>query len=233
MNTKQRTTNTLFMLMSLDGKISTGDTDELDFDKDLPNIQGVKEGLQQYYDIEGTTDIFSFNTGRVMEKIGINERKTKPEKISVTFIIIDNKPHLTSEGIRYLTNWTRKLILVTTNSSHPAVKMKQIENLEVLHYSYKIDFENLFLKLKNDFGAKRVTIQSGGEMNSELIRSNLIDNISLVIAPAIIGGRNTSTLVDGESLHKKSELEMIKPLELVSIKKLKNSYIHLRYKVIR
>lgn len=42
---------TLFILMSVDGKISTGETDELDFAKDLSNIIGVKEGLQKYYDI--------------------------------------------------------------------------------------------------------------------------------------------------------------------------------------
>jgi 2,5-diamino-6-(ribosylamino)-4(3H)-pyrimidinone 5'-phosphate reductase len=40
---------TLYMLMSLDGKISTGATDKLDFDKDLPKIKGVNGGLKQYY----------------------------------------------------------------------------------------------------------------------------------------------------------------------------------------
>lgn len=43
-----RPVTTLFMLMSVDGKISTGKTDALDFDIDLPLIEGVKEGLQQY-----------------------------------------------------------------------------------------------------------------------------------------------------------------------------------------
>ena len=43
-----RPITTLFMLMSVDGKISSGATDDLDFDKDFPQIQGVKEGLQQY-----------------------------------------------------------------------------------------------------------------------------------------------------------------------------------------
>ncbi|WP_020072972.1 hypothetical protein [Faecalispora sporosphaeroides] len=36
---------TLFMLMSVDGKISTGTSDELDVDKDFPKITGVAEGL--------------------------------------------------------------------------------------------------------------------------------------------------------------------------------------------
>ena len=39
-----RAVTTLFMLMSVDGKISTGSSDEMDVDKDFPNITGVKEG---------------------------------------------------------------------------------------------------------------------------------------------------------------------------------------------
>ena len=70
-----RPITTLFMLMSVDGKISTGATDDLDFDKDLPHIPGVKEGLQQYYDIEQTTDLWSLNSGRVQAKMGVNEKE--------------------------------------------------------------------------------------------------------------------------------------------------------------
>ena len=57
------------MLVSLDGKISTGATDDLDVDKDFPKISGLKEGLHQYYEIEQTTDLWAFNTGRVQEKM--------------------------------------------------------------------------------------------------------------------------------------------------------------------
>jgi len=39
----KRPITTLFMLISLDGKISTGDVDQRDFDKDLTTIIGVKE----------------------------------------------------------------------------------------------------------------------------------------------------------------------------------------------
>jgi hypothetical protein len=52
-----RPVTTLFMLMSVDGKISTGCTDEMDVDRDLPKIEGVKEGLHQYYEIEQTTEL--------------------------------------------------------------------------------------------------------------------------------------------------------------------------------
>ena len=57
---KDRPITTLFMLTSVDGKISPGASDSLDVDKDFPNIEGLKEGLQQYYDIEQTTDLWQF-----------------------------------------------------------------------------------------------------------------------------------------------------------------------------
>lgn len=53
---------TLFMLMSVDGKISTGAVDELDVDRECPRINGMKEGVYQYYEIEKTTDLWSLNS---------------------------------------------------------------------------------------------------------------------------------------------------------------------------
>ena len=53
---------TLFMLMSVDGKVSTGAVDELDVDREFPRINGMKEGVYQYYEIEKTTDLWSLNS---------------------------------------------------------------------------------------------------------------------------------------------------------------------------
>ncbi|PIR03587.1 MAG: deaminase [Candidatus Magasanikbacteria bacterium CG11_big_fil_rev_8_21_14_0_20_39_34] len=224
---------TLFMITSLDGKISSGDTDVLDVDKDWKGITGVKEGLQQYYDLEKRTDVCSFNTGRVMAKIGINKKKNPLSLIPVSFILVDNKPHLQKSGVEYLSKWLKHVYIVTTNKNHPAISLqKNVKNITVLLYSKKINFQDLFERLKMEFKINRVTIQSGGEMNATLLRAGLIDRVSLVLAPILVGGRTTPTLVDGESLHKVSELAKLRPLRLVSIKKLKNSYIHLIYKVL-
>lgn len=43
--------------------------------KTSPHISGVKEGLQQYNDIEQTTDLWSLNSGRVQVKMGVNEKE--------------------------------------------------------------------------------------------------------------------------------------------------------------
>jgi len=213
--------------MSLDGKISTGSADGRDMDRDLPKIKGVKEGLWQYYDLEKWTDLFSFNTGRVMAKIGSNDRAVIKNKV-VSFVIVDNN-HLTRRGVENLSENIKKLFLVTTNKNHPAFK---VSDVEVIYYPRKIDFRKLFGTLEKNYGIKRLTIQSGGTLNSVLIRAGLIDRVSIVVAPCLVGGKETSTLVDGNSIIKEGELKWIKPLKLKKVTKLKNSYLNLIYEVM-
>lgn len=227
-----RPITTLFMLESLDGKISSGANDNLDADKDFPKIDGVKEGLHQYYELEQETDFFSLNTGRVMAKIGVNDKKEYHNKIDVvTFVIIDNKPHLNENGIDYLCHWVGKVILVTTNKEHPAFNTRY-ENLDILLYD-ELDLNTLLEDLYYKYNAERLTIQSGGTLNGLFVRNKLIDYVNIVIAPILVGGRDVPTLVDGESINDESELNKLLPLELLECNKLKNSYIELKYKVIK
>lgn len=229
-----RPITTLFMLESLDGKISTGSNDSFDVDKDFLKIDGVKEGLHQYYELEENTDFFSLNTGRVMAKIGVNDKKEYRNKIDVvTFIIIDNKPHLNSNGIDYLCHWVGKVLLVTTNKEHPAFDLKdKYDNLEILYYD-TLDLNILMEDLYSRYGVNRLTIQSGGSMNGLFIRNDLIDYVDIVIAPILIGGKDVPTLVDGESIKSENELNLLRPLELIECNKLNDSYIELKYKVRR
>ena len=230
---KKKPITTLFMLESLDGKISSGNNDNLDADKDWCQIDGVKEGLYQYYEIETTTDFYSLNTGRVMAKIGVNERTKYHDKIDCRFIIIDNKPHLNEKGIDYICHWVNKLILVTTNKNHVAYSLREkYDNLDILFYN-DLDLKTLLTDMGKKYGAKAITIQSGGTLNGKFLRDNLIDYVNIVIAPLLVGGKDTSTLIDGESIISSKELGKLKALKLIECKQLDDSYIQLKYKVIK
>ena len=226
-----RPITTLFLIESVDGKINSGSNDYLDVDKDWCRIDGVKEGLQQYYDIEQNISFISFNTGRVMAKIGVNERERATEKLPCTFIILDNKPHLNEKGISYLASLLEKLILVTTNSNHPAYQVKKTnDNIDILYYE-EFQLSRLLEDLGNKYLIKNLIVQSGGTMNGLFLRENLIDYVHLVIAPLLVGGKDTSTLIDGESITKIEELDKLKCFELLECKVLENSYLELFYKV--
>ncbi len=224
-----RPITTLFMLMSVDGKISTGATDDLDVDKDFPKIAGVQEGLHQYYEIERTTDLWALNSGRVQEKMGVNWAEM-PDKSPVSFVIIDNH-HLTQQGIRYFCARSKEFVLVTSNADHPAFQVNE-DNLHIICQS-KLSLPDALAKLKSEYGCERITIQSGGTLNGLFLREKLFDYIDIVIAPVLIGGKDTSTLIDGKSLLSESELSQLGVLNLQECKVLENSYLRLRYQVIR
>lgn len=229
-----RPITTLFLIESLDGKISTGDTDQLDVDKDFTDIVGVREGLKQYYDLEKQTDPVSFNTGKVQAKVGVNTRVwDKQEHDDVSFVVVDNKPHLEKSGCEYFAKRSKVFYLITNNKNHPAFELKEkYDNVEILYYEGEVDFVDVFRRFKEDFRIERVTIQTGGTLNATLLRDKLIDKVRIVVAPCLIGGKNTSTLVDGESLHSEADLINVKALKLTKSELLKDNYVLLEYDVI-
>ncbi len=228
MDKMDRPVTTLFMLMSVDGKISTGATDDLDVDKDFPQIAGVREGLHQYYEIEQTTDLWTLNSGRVQAKIGANTKKT-PNRTPVSFVVIDNK-HLDENGIRYFCALSKNFVLVTSNAGHPAFHIEE-SNLHII-YQKKLSLKDALIKLKSEYGCERITIQTGGTLNGLFLREKLFDYVDIVVAPVLVGGKDTSTLIDGKSLLSQRELPQLGVLKLQECVVLENSYLRLRYEVI-
>ena len=223
-----RPVTTLFMLMSVDGKISTGASDDLDVDKDFPRIAGVREGLHQYYEIEQTTDLWTLNSGRVQAKIGVNT-KEMPNKTPVSFAIIDNG-HLDGHGVRYLCALSKELVLITSNREHPAFSVEE-NNIHII-YQEKLSAKDALARLKSEYGCERLTIQTGGTLNGLFLREKLFDYVDIVVAPVLIGGKDTATLIDGRSLLSKQELSELGALKLRECVVLENSYLRLRYQVI-
>ena len=197
-------------------------------DKDFPQIAGVREGLHQYYEIEQTTDLWTLNSGRVQAKIGVNT-KEMPNKTPVSFAIIDNG-HLDGHGVRYLCALSKELVLITSNREHPAFSTEE-NNIHII-YQEKLSAKDALARLKSEYGCERLTIQTGGTLNGLFLREKLFDYVDIVVAPVLIGGKDTATLIDGRSLLSKQELSELGALKLRECVVLENSYLRLRYQVI-
>lgn len=232
MNSKRPYT-TLFLLQSLDGKITTGDNDSMDTE-DFHHIFGIKEGMSQYYNLEKSLDRVYLNSGRVLEKVGFNSRVWEKDKNDgLSFVVIDNKPHLNLKGSEYVAKRSEKFYLITNNKNHPALSLtSKYSNIIPLLYEGEINFVDALEKLKEKYGVQRMTIQTGGTMNAKFLRMGLIDAVSIVIAPCLIGGENTQALIGGESLHSRTDLFNIKALRFKRSNVWENSFLHLEYEVI-
>ena len=153
-----------------------------------------------------------------------------PAKSPVSFVLLDNT-HLTEHGVRYFCAKSKTFVLITSNPKHPAFSLHE-ENLHII-FQKNLDLHSTLARLKNEFGCDRLTVQSGGTVNSLFLREKLFDFIDIVVAPVLIGGKDTSTLIDGVSLQSVTELNKISALKLTECTTLQDSYLRLRYQVIK
>ena len=65
--------------------------------------------------------------------------------------------------------------------------------------------------LRREWAVKRLLCEGGGELNFELLRLGLVDELHLTLCPRVIGGRDAPTIADGKgfaSLATTANLEM-------------------------
>ena len=155
--------------------------------------------------------------------------KEMPPKTPVSFVLVDNS-HLNEHGVRFFCELSKQFVLITTNPDHPAFRVKA-DNLGII-LQEKQCLEEALVRLKEEYGCDRITIQSGGTVNGLFLREKLFDFVDIVVAPVLVGGKNTSTLIDGESITTREELDKLGILKLIDCEQLEDSYVRLRYEVI-
>lgn len=161
--------------------------------------------------------------------MGVNEKEL-PDKTPVSFVLLDDH-HLTEHGVRYFCAKSKQAVVITSNASHPAFRV-DADNLHII-YQERPSLSIALERLRKECGCERLTVQSGGTVNGLFLREKLLDYVDIVVAPVLIGGKDTPTLIDGRSLASNTELSELGVLKLIDCSVLENSYIRLRYEVVK
>jgi 2,5-diamino-6-(ribosylamino)-4(3H)-pyrimidinone 5'-phosphate reductase len=90
----------------------------------------------------------------------------------------------------------------------------------------RVDLRKIVAKLAVEFGIRTLLLEGGGKINGSFLAADLIDELSLLIAPIADGSTGTPSLFDAEK-------GAARRFELISVQKLKDDIVWLRYKVRR
>jgi 2,5-diamino-6-(ribosylamino)-4(3H)-pyrimidinone 5'-phosphate reductase len=90
------------------------------------------------------------------------------------------------------------------------------------------DLEGALRKLRTILGVRALRLWGGGTLNGAMLRAGLIDEVHVILKPALIGGRRTPTLVDCDDL---AADERPAVLQLVSVRTEEHGFLWLHYRI--
>lgn len=94
----------------------------------------------------------------------------------------------------------------------------------------RVDLRTALEGLNDRFGANTIRVDSGGTLNGALLRAGLVDEVSVLIHPGLVGG------VSPRSMFRAPDLDSpdgVIPLELMDVRRIENDVVWLRYAVKR
>ncbi|MCX7029303.1 MAG: dihydrofolate reductase family protein [Spirochaetes bacterium] len=117
------------------------------------------------------------------------------------------------------------------SAATPAEHLAWLENhgvQRIVTGADRVDLAAALGELAARFGVKTVRVDSGGKLNGELLRLGLVDEISLLVHPFLVGGASPASMFRAADLvHEVGVLQ----LELLQSRKVKQGIIWLRYTV--
>jgi 2,5-diamino-6-(ribosylamino)-4(3H)-pyrimidinone 5'-phosphate reductase len=90
----------------------------------------------------------------------------------------------------------------------------------------RVDLPKVLQKLRARFGIRKLLLEGGGKINGSFLAANLIDELSILVAPVADGSIGTPSLFDVENRRSPA-----RNLKLTSIEKRPGDIVWLRYKV--
>jgi 2,5-diamino-6-(ribosylamino)-4(3H)-pyrimidinone 5'-phosphate reductase len=119
--------------------------------------------------------------------------------------------------------------VIATTSAAPAGRLDALAGkAEVWRLGRdRVDLGELLRRLKRR-GVERLLVEGGGELNWSLLRDDLLDVLNVTIAPALLGGRDAPTLLEGEGF----PMRLQKKLRLVEARR-EGDELYCRWAVVR
>ncbi|MFX1499027.1 MAG: 2,5-diamino-6-(ribosylamino)-4(3H)-pyrimidinone 5'-phosphate reductase [Promethearchaeota archaeon] len=122
------------------------------------------------------------------------------------------------------------IICTTENVSKDRVNRYKAKNINIVKSGkeQQVNIKILVEKLYN-LGIKSILLEGGGNLNWSLLKDDLVDELRIFLAPWIIGGKDSISLVEGEGFNKMNQAPRFELIEVMR----RESYVILRYRRIK
>jgi 2,5-diamino-6-(ribosylamino)-4(3H)-pyrimidinone 5'-phosphate reductase len=186
--------------MTVDGKIATRQGDSAISSKDdLIRVHKLRDSVDGI--IVGISTVLADNP-RLTIRLG----RKQPKEKHLTRIIIDSMGRIPLDSQILRTASKIKTIVAVTKLAHMNVrrKIKKTGAIVIVAGTNTVDLKRVLWTIQK-MGIKKILVEGGGEINWSLFSLGIVNELIVTIAPKIVGGRQATTLVEGEGYSRISQ----------------------------
>lgn len=186
--------------MTVDGKIATHQGDSAISSKDdLIRVHKLRDSVDGI--IVGISTVLADNP-RLTIRLG----RKQPKEKHLTRIIIDSMGRIPLDSQILRTASKIRTIVAVTKLAHMNVrrKIKKTGAIVIVAGTNTVDLKRVLWTIQK-MGIKKILVEGGGEINWSLFSLGIVNELIVTIAPKIVGGRQATTLVEGEGYSRVSQ----------------------------
>ncbi|MCJ7570661.1 MAG: dihydrofolate reductase family protein, partial [Candidatus Thermoplasmatota archaeon] len=153
-----------------------------------------EEDIKRMYELRNDSDAVLVGIGTVLSddpKLTVKEKSVKNPKQPIR-IVLDTYCRTPIDAL--VVNDAAKTLVIIGKDCNK----KFLSNVELIKCKIDekglIDLEN-FIQILKDKGIKKLMVEGGSTVIGSFLKLNLVDDMFVYVAPIIIGGINTPTLV--------------------------------------
>ena len=205
------------------------------------SLKGFEADLNMHYSIASSLKVDAYLVGShtILDasdeippesETNEEERIHDPEDIRPFWVVVDSKSRL--KGLLHFYRQMEYIKDIIVLVSHSTPK-DYLEYLKERHYPHirtgsdNVDLFEAFQILKEEYRIETILTDTGPTLNNVLLKQNLVDEISVIVAPFIVAKSQPKIFIglDIEDYHIK--------LSNKDAQNLGNEYVWLRYKVMK
>jgi 2,5-diamino-6-(ribosylamino)-4(3H)-pyrimidinone 5'-phosphate reductase len=191
---------TLNTAMTVDGKIATTSGD---------SAISSRDDLIRVHELRASADGIMVGISTVLAdnpRLTVRLARKRVKKKDPARIVIDSTGKIPLDSRILLTASRIKTIVAVTKLAHIDTlrKIKKTGAIVIVSGIQTVNLKKVFSIIKQ-MGIRKILVEGGGEINWSLLRLGIVNELIVTIAPKIVGGRQATTLVEGQGYRRISQ----------------------------
>jgi 2,5-diamino-6-(ribosylamino)-4(3H)-pyrimidinone 5'-phosphate reductase len=155
-----------------------------------------------------------------------------PDDDRPLLVVVDSRGRLRNWHLLRQEPYWRDVVVLCSRATPSAyletLRQRRVEC--ILAGDQRVDLRAALEELHAHYGVSVVRVDSGGVLNGALLRAGLVDEVSVLVSPSLVGGTTARSIFVAPDL---TSAEGVIPLRLTHVEQPEDDLVWLRYDVIR